>query len=383
MRHVYLDYAATTPVRDEVREAMAPYLAGTFGNPSSIHGWGRAAEEALGAARADLAGAIGAAPSEVTFVRGGTESDNMALLGWCGAQRARGALPTLAISAVEHHAVLEAAEHAHTTNLAGLETIPVGPDGAVDPNDVRLALDTPPALLSAMWVNNECGMVLPLETLADVAHEMGALVHTDAAQAVGKVPVDVSEVPVDMLSGTGHKIYAPKGTGFLFAREGTPLAPLLHGGGQERALRPGTEDVAGAVGLATAVKLAVAEREELGNRLTALRARLERGLLDRLEDVRVNAGAAERAPHVLSVGIGGLEDGSALVMALDLEGIGVSGGSACTSGSAKASHVMQALYGADDRYASVRFSFGRDTSDAEVDRALEATVAVVTRMRAA
>lgn len=381
MDHVYLDYAATTPVRDEVREAMAPYLSGTFGNPSSIHRWGREARDALENARARLAAAIGALASEVIFVRGGTESDNMALMGWCEAQRAGGALPTLAISTLEHHAVLETAEHAQSTSIARVETIPVGADGRVDPDDVRRAVDATPTLVSTMWVNNETGMVLPVKEIARIAHDAGAVVHSDAAQALGKVAVDVSEVPVDFLSGTGHKIYAPKGTGFLFAREGTSVAPLLHGGGQEHALRPGTEDVAGAVGLATAVALAVDERQEEGRRLTALRTRLEQGLLARLDDVRVNAGGAERSPHVLSVGVGGLQDGSALVMALDLEGFGVSGGSACASGATKASHVMEALYGADDAFASVRFSLGRGTTETDVDRAIEATVAVVLRAR--
>ena len=234
-----------------------------------------------------------------------------------------------------------------------------------------------------MWVNNEVGMVLPIEEIAGVVREAGGTFHSDAAQAVGKVPVDVSQVPVDLLSGTGHKICGPKGTGFLFAREGTALAPLLHGGGQERARRPGTEDVAGAVGLATAVRLAVSERESEAGRLVGLRDRLGAGLRDRLGDVRINARDAERAPHVLSVAVGGVEDGAALVMALDLEGVAVSGGSACTSGSVGASHVMQALYGPDDPYATVRFSFGRSTTEAEVDRALEVAVAVVTKARTA
>jgi cysteine desulfurase len=186
-----------------------------------------------------------------------------------------------------------------------------------------------------------------------------------------------------MLSGTGHKIYAPKGTGFLFLRDGTPVAPLLHGGGQERALRPGTEDVAGAVGLATAVRLAVDEREEEGRRLTGLRDALQTQLLDALPQVRVNAGGAPRAPHVLSLGIEGLEDGSALVMALDLEDIAVSGGSACASGSTKTSHVMEALYGKDDRHGAVRFSLGRETTPEHLRRAVEATVTVISRMREA
>ena len=381
MDHVYLDYAATTPVRDEVRAAMAPYLSGFFGNPSSIHRWGREAEEALEQARAELAESLGAEPSEITFVRGGTESDNLALLGWCGGQRALDETPTVAISSIEHHAVLEAVEFATRTGLARSLRIGVTPEGAIDADAIRDAVADGPTLVSVMWVNNESGMVLPLQDIAGIVKAAGATLHTDAAQAVGKVPVDVRELPVDLLSGTGHKIYAPKGTGFLFVREGTPLAPLLHGGGQERGVRPGTEDVAGAVGLATAVRLAVAERASETSRLLGLRDRLEVDLLQALDGIRVNAGEAPRAPHVLSVGLAGIEDGSALVMALDLEGIAVSGGSACASGSAKASHVMEALYGNDDPYAAVRFSLGKGTTNEHLQRAVTATVAVVTRMR--
>ncbi|MDH3205297.1 MAG: cysteine desulfurase [Gemmatimonadota bacterium] len=381
MDHVYLDYAATTPVRDEVRAAMAPYLSGVFGNPSSVHRWGREAEEALEQARAELAESLGAEPSEITFVRGGTESDNLALLGWCGGQRALDETPTVAISSIEHHAVLEAVEFATRTGLARSLRIGVTPEGAIDADAIRDAVADGPTLVSVMWVNNESGMVLPLQDIAGIVKAAGATLHTDAAQAVGKVPVDVRELPVDLLSGTGHKIYAPKGTGFLFVREGTPLAPLLHGGGQERGVRPGTEDVAGAVGLATAVRLAVAERASETSRLLGLRDRLEVDLLQALDGIRVNAGEAPRAPHVLSVGLAGIEDGSALVMALDLEGIAVSGGSACASGSAKASHVMEALYGNDDPYAAVRFSLGKGTTNEHLQRAVTATVAVVTRMR--
>jgi len=383
MDHVYLDYAATTPVRDEVREAMAPFQSEVFGNPSSLHRWGRQADRALEDARAELAEAIGARPAEVTFVRGGTESDNVAVLGWCEAQRARGVRPSLAVSTVEHHAVFEAADHAETRDLARVARIPVTAAGDVDLGALEFALVGGATLASMMWVNNETGMVLPVANVAEVVTQAGGVLHSDAAQAVGKVPVDVSDVPVTLLSGTGHKIYGPKGTGFLFAREGTPVAPLLHGGGQERALRPGTEDVAGAVGLARAVRLAVDEREAFATRLTRLRDRMEQGLRSQVDDLRVNAEAAERAPHVLSVALGGLEDGSALVMALDLEGIAASGGSACTSGSTKASHVMRALYGADDPYATVRFSFGRDTTEDDVDRAVRATATVVARAREA
>lgn len=383
MDHTYLDYAATTPVRDEVRVAMAPYLSGMFGNPSSAHRWGREAEEALEQARADLAHALGARPSEITFVRGGTESDNLALFGWCGAQRARGNVPTVAVSAIEHHAVLDAVEYASQMGLARSLTIEVSAEGDVDADEVRRALVDGPTLVSVMWVNNESGMVLPVADIAAIVTDAGATLHSDAAQAIGKVAVDVREVPVDLLSATGHKVYAPKGTGFLFVREGTELAPLLHGGGQERGLRPGTEDVAGAVGLATAVRLAVSEREAEGKRLAKLRDRLQADLLAAVDHLRVNAGQAVRAPHVLSLGVAGIEDGSALVMALDLEGVAVSGGSACNSGATKASHVMEAFYGIDDPFATVRFSLGRDTTAEHLDRAVTAMVNVVDRMRSA
>jgi cysteine desulfurase len=234
-----------------------------------------------------------------------------------------------------------------------------------------------------MWVNNETGMVLPVAALADLASGPGVIVHTDASQAVGKVRVDVSEVRVDLLTATGHKIYGPKGTGLLFVRKGTPLSPLLHGGGQERAIRPGTQDVAGAVGLATALMLAWQSLERESVRLSALRDRLEERLSSELEGIRVNAGSATRAPHVSSIGIRDVPDGQALLMALDLEGVAVSGGSACASGSQRGSHVIAALYGPEDPYANVRFSFGRGSTEAQVERAVAATVEVVQRVRVA
>jgi cysteine desulfurase len=382
MDPIYLDYAATTPLREEVVAAMAPFAAATFGNPSSVHRWGRAALAALEGARAELAGALGAKPSEIFFVRGGTESDNLALLGWCDAH-GDGTTPTLAVSAVEHHAVLETAEGASRAGRARTIVLPVSADGTVDLDELRDASASEPALVSAMWVNNETGMVLPVSEIASLARAAGATVHSDAAQAVGKVPIDLRTVEIDLLSGTGHKLQGPKGTGFLFVREGTRVAPLLHGGGQERALRPGTQDVGGAVGLARAVRLAVEERQAEAGRLTELRERLTRSLLDRVDGVRINAARAPRAPHILSVGVPGVKDGNALLMALDLEGIAVSGGSACLSGASKRSHVMAALYGSHDPFATVRFSFGRPTRASDIERAVEATSRVVTRVRAA
>jgi cysteine desulfurase len=382
MEPIYLDFAATTPVREEVRAAMASCLADTFGNPSSIHRWGRVADDALEEARSDVAAALGARPREILFVRGGTESDNLALLGWCRAQLDLGHAPTLAVSAVEHHAVLGAAESAERGG-ARVTTLAVSPAGALDVEAADRALANGPALASIMWVNNETGMLLPLPELVELAARRSALVHTDAAQAVGKVRVDVRDVAVDLLSATGHKIYGPKGTGLLFVREGTPLAPLLHGGGQERGLRPGTEDVPGAVGLATAVRLAVEEQRAEAERLTVLRDRLAALLRGSIEGVRINAVEATRAPHVLSVGFLGIEDGSALVMALDIDGVAVSGGSACSSGASQSSHVIRALYGPDDRRATVRFSFGRGSDAAGVERAARAAADIVGKMREA
>jgi len=382
MEPIYLDYAATTPLREEVGLAMSRCLTETFGNPSSIHRWGRAAEDALEDARAELAAALGARPREIHFVRGGTESDNFAVLGWCRAHLDQGEVPTVVVTEIEHHAVLGAAEAAAAQG-ARVARVGVTPGGALDLEAAEGALGEGPALASVMWVNNETGMVLPIGEVVQLARDRSALVHSDAAQAVGKVPVDVRDVPVDLLSATGHKIYGPKGTGLLFVREGTPLAPLLHGGGQERGLRPGTEDVAGAVGLATATLLAVAEQRAEAERLTRLRDHLATLLSGSIAGLRINAAEARRAPHVLSVGVEGIDDGAALVMALDIEGVAVSGGSACSSGASQASHVIRALYGGDDRRGTVRFSLGRGTDEVAVERAAAVLADVVQRMKAA
>lgn len=381
MHPLYLDHAATTPVRPEVRAAMEPHLDRVFGNPSSLHRWGREAAAALADARAICAAALGARFSEIHFVRGGTESDNLAILGRVARLRADGLTPTVAVSAVEHAAVLGAAAQATDRGAGRLVTLPVAADGSLDLDRLAQALAMPPAVVSVMWVNNETGMALPVEEVAARCRAAGATFHTDAVQAVGKVPVRVDAVPVDLLTATGHKIRGPKGTALLFCREGTWLSPLHHGGGQERALRPGTEDVAGAVGLATALRLAVAEREAEAARLSALRARLERDLAGLVPGMRVNAGSASRAPHIASVAVPGV-DGASLLMALDLEGLGVSGGAACHTGASSGSHVIAALYGAQDPYATVRFSLGASTTADDVAQAARVTARVVERLQA-
>ena len=380
MDPLYLDYAATTPLREEVRAAMSPYFDGIFGNPSSTHRWGREAAAALAEARSVCAEALGARFSEIHFVRGGTESDNLAVGGRVARYRAEGHTPMVVVSAVEHKAVLDAARHVTARGAGRLVVLAVDAKGAPDLGALESALKNGPALVSVMWVNNETGLILPVEEVAARTRAAGATLHTDAVQAVGKVPVRVDQVPVDLLTVTGHKIYGPKGTALLYVREGTHLNPSLHGGGQERALRPGTEDVAGAVGLATALRLAVSERDEAVARLGALRDELEVRLRSGIPGLRVNAGEAPRAPHVSSVAVPGVE-GTSLLMSLDLEGIAVSGGSACNSGASAGSHVIAALYGEADAHATVRFSFGRGSSREDVERAARVTTAVVARLR--
>ena len=380
MEPLYLDHAATTPVRPEVRAAMAPCLDRVFGNPSSLHRWGREAAAALTEARATCAEALGARPSEIHFVRGGTESDNLAVLGRVARLRGDGHTPTVAVSAVEHRAVLDAAARATARGAGRLEVLAVAPDGSLDLDALDRALGSGPAVVSVMWVNNETGMILPVEEVAGRARAAGATFHTDAVQAMRTQLVRVDRMPVDLLTATGHKIQGPKGTGLLYVREGVFLSPLLHGGGQERALRPGTEDVAGAVGLATALALAAEERQAEADRLRTLRDDLERRLAASVPGLRVNAGGAPRAPHIASVALGGV-DGASLLMALDLEGLAVSGGAACSSGAAAASHVIAALYGRDDPHATVRYSLGATTTAEDIVGAVRITAAVVERLR--
>lgn len=382
MSPVYLDHAATTPVRDEVREAMLPYLHGSFGNPSSPHRWGREAAGALWEARERVAGAIDCEPVEVYFTSGGTESDNLAVLGGCRQLgREHGVVPTVVVTSVEHHAVLDAANKAALDGEARTPVVELGvsEDGELDRDGLDAALGNGPSLVSIMWVNNETGMTLPLVEVAhDLARQAGGptLLHSDAVQALGKEAISLSEVALDMLSITGHKIYGPKGTGAIFIRRSARVAPLLAGGGQERGLRPGTEDVAGAVGFSVAVELAEAERELSCKRMLECRERLETGITSRYPEVSVNAGGANRVASVSNLHFPG-RNGQSLVFGLDMEGIACSGGSACSSGSS-GSHVIDALYPGRGG-ASVRFSLGRSTTCEDIDAALDAVARVVAR----
>jgi cysteine desulfurase len=382
MDPIYLDHAATTPVRSEVREAMAPVQERVFGNPSSSHRWGREASATLEDARAECAAALGASAGEILFVRGGTESDNLAVWGRAARLRAEGSLPFVVVSSVEHKAVLDAAEHATARGAGHLTTVAVARDGSLDMEALDAAVARGPAVVSIMWVNNETGTVLPLPEVAAHLEGTDATLHTDAVQAVGKVPVRVDQVPVDLLTVTGHKIYGPKGTGLLYVRAGTSLAPLVRGGGQERGLRAGTEDVPGAVGMATALRLAVEEREAEARRLRALRDEMEQAITALRPEIRVNGAEGPRAPHVSSLAVPDV-DGQLLLTGLDMEGIAASGGSACNSGVSAGSHVMAALYGAQDAHATLRLSMGRLTTPEHVHRAAEALTTVLHRLQPA
>ena len=378
MRQVYLDNSATTPVRPEVVAAMLPYLGEVAGNASSLHMFGQRAKRALEEARASVAAALGASPLEVYFTSGGTESDNQAIFGVAQALKDKGR--HLITTRIEHHAVLHACQWLESQGYE-VTYLPVDRQGVVDLTALREAIRPDTVLVSLMLANNEVGTVQPVQEAAAIAHERGTLLHTDAVQAVGKMPVDVNQLGVDLLSLTAHKFGGPKGVGALYVRRGTPITPLLRGGQQEGGLRPGTQNVAGVVALATALKLAVEELPSESRRLADLRDRLQAGIVERIGQVAINGHPERRLPNILNASFTGVE-GESLLLALDVKGIAVSTGSACAAGSTEPSHVLRAM-GLDPVLAqgSLRFSLGHATSREDVDYTLEALAEVVTTLR--
>jgi cysteine desulfurase len=377
---IYLDHAATTPVRPEVLEAMAPFYGPRFGNPSSIHRWGREARAALDEARERLANCIRARSDEICFTSGGTEADNLAILGGWRARRREGR-NAIVTTPIEHKAVLGAV-HQAAHEGAQERLCRVTSDGVVDTHSFAELTDENVAVASVMWVNNEIGTVQPVEQLAEIAKARGALFHSDAVQALGKVAIDVRKVHVDALAISGHKIGAPKGRGAIFVRRGTVLESLFHGGSQERGKRPGTENVAAAIGLARAAELACEERESETARLTKLRDHLERGIRERIPDAVIHgANAKARAPHIVNVSVPGT-DSESMLIALDLQGIGCSAGSACQAGSSTPSHVLSALGVRHDLVgAAIRMSLGSMSDEKSVDRVLEVFAKLVNKAR--
>jgi cysteine desulfurase len=378
---IYLDHAATTPVRPEVLDAMLPLLGSTlFGNPSSGHRYGRAAHAALEGARREVAAALGVEPGEILFTSGGTEANNLAILGSALAARDRGEPMRVAVASTEHKAVLAAAHE--VAHLGGSERVlPVQGDGLLDMDALRSALSERPAVVSVMWANNESGVLQPIGEIAHGVAAAGVTFHTDLVQAFGKIPLSLADQPIGLATISGHKIGAPKGVGALFVRDRSQLAPLIHGGGQQHGLRPGTENIAGAIGLGRAATLAAAHAASEARRLGALRDDLAARLSESLPDLIIVGGAAPRVPHILNLLVPGAETGT-LLMHLDLAGIAASGGSACATGAIDPSHVLLAMGIAPDlARGAVRLSLGRETTSGDIERVGIIFPAVVDKVR--
>lgn len=376
---IYLDHSATTPVRPEVFAAMEPFYGPKFGNPSSIHRWGREARASLDEARERLAATLGAFPDEIAFTSGGTEADNLALLGCWRTMREQGKRAVVT-TPIEHKAILAAA-HQAAHEGAEERLLAVDANGVVVRDSVDALVRDDVAICSVMWVNNEIGTVQDIAALAARAKARGVLFHTDAVQAFGHIAVSAKAAPFDFLSLSGHKIGAPKGIGAFYIRRGTPVEPLQFGGSQNRGVRPGTENVAAAVGLARAAELAVDELETEMPRLRSMRDRLQHELVTRIADAVVHAAGADRAPHILSISVPGT-DSESMLMALDLSGVACSSGSACQSGSVDPSHVLEAIgVPRELAIAAVRMSLGSLTTDACIDRVAQLFPALIAKAR--
>jgi cysteine desulfurase len=379
-RTVYLDHAATTPVDTQVVEAMLPYFTERYGNASSIHSLGREARKAIDEARAGVAGILNCNPNEVVFTSCGTESDNLAIRGVAWMNRQRG--DHIIASSIEHHAVSHTFEQLETQFGFEATYLPVDEYGRVDPRDVERAITDTTVLISIMYANNEVGAIEPIAEIADIAREREIPFHTDAVQAAGALSLDVQELNVDLLSLSGHKIYAPKGIGVLYVRQGADLLPIQTGGGHERNLRAGTENVPYIVGLATALQLAEERREEESRRLAALRDRLIEGVLSSIPHCRLMGHPSERLPNNASFVFEYVE-GEGILLSLDMQGIAASSGSACASGSTEPSHVLLAMgVAADVAHGSLRLTLGRENTEQDVDRVLDVLPGIVERLRA-
>ncbi|MHB8897055.1 MAG: cysteine desulfurase family protein [Candidatus Geothermincolia bacterium] len=378
MDSIYLDNAATTPVRREVREALDKALESTFGNASSVHTVGQEAKRLLEESRERAAACIGAPAGNLVFTSGGTESDNLAVAGAARAYRDKG--KHIVTSSIEHHAVLNMCKALEPQGF-DVTYVPANRECIVEAARVAEAVRPDTVLVSVMFANNETGALQPIKEIAEIAHGAGALFHTDAVQAAGKVPVDVDDLGVDLLSLSGHKIYGPKGTGALYVRSGTKLVPILYGGHQEKSFRPGTENVPGIAAFATALELAVGELPGSADHLRALKEELAAGITRTVPAVYRNGGPDDSLPNILNVSFEGV-DGESILLNLDLLGISVSTGSACTSGAVEPSHVLIAM-GVPPQIAqsSIRFSFGRENTSAEVEKVLEVLPDIIERLR--
>ncbi len=379
MRLVYLDNNATTRMREEVLEAMMPYCKDVYGNASSIHRFGRQARVAVDKARQEVASLLGASsPEEIIFTSGGTEADNFAIKGAVHAMRKKG--NHIITSSIEHSAVLNSMKALEKDGYK-ITYLPVDGYGLINPNDVKKAITDSTVLISIMYANNEVGTIEPIEKMGEIAKERGVYFHTDAVQAVGKVTFQAKDLPVDILSMSAHKIYGPKGVGAIYIKKSTKVDTIMHGGHQEMGRRAGTENVPGIVGLGRAAEFAKKEAQEEPKRLCELRDYLYKNIAQAIPDTRLNGEPEKRLPNTLNIGFKYLE-GESIMLNMDMEGIAVSTGSACTSGTLEPSHVLTAMgIDAGDAQGSIRFSLGRDNTKKDIDYVLKVLPPIIQRLR--
>lgn len=379
MKRIYYDHSGTTPVDESVTAVVAEMLQVLWGNASSVHSFGREAKAKLEESREVVANSLGANPDEIIFTSGGTEADNLALLGL--AEFFQDNKRHLITSAIEHHAVLDVAEYLRDNGWK-VTFLNVDSYGLVDPDDVKKAITPETFLVSVHHVNNELGTIEPAKEIGAICREMGVLFHTDAVQSFGKIPVNIDDLNIDLLSLSSHKIYGPKGVGALYIRRGVKIKPRAYGGGQESRIRTGTENLPAIAGLAKAVQICEAEMNDEAIRLTGYRDRLHQGLAERINDIRLNGHPEKRLPGLLNLSFPGLE-GESLLLAMDLEGIAVSSGSACSAGSLDPSHVLLGI-GLDREVAqsTIRFSLGRANDAEDIERTIDIVPPIVERLRA-
>lgn len=375
---IYLDYAATTPAHPDVVSAMLPYFTENFGNASALYACGQAARNVLEETREKVARFIGARADEVIFTSGGTESDNHALIGVAYANKER--KNHIITTAIEHHAVIETCKFLESQGFR-ITYLPVDQDGLINPDDVRRAITPQTVIVSVMHANNEVGVIEPLSEISRITRERGVYLHTDAVQTVGHLPIDVNQLGVDLLSMSAHKLYGPKGVGALYVRPGTKMISFMHGGGQERGRRAGTENIAGIVGLGKAVEIAGNDMDEEASRLTALRDKLIHGIFEKIGDVHLNGHPRTRLPNNVNVSIESVE-GESICLYLDMAGICASTGSACSSGSNEPSHVLLALgMPRELAHGSLRLTLGKWTTEAQIDETLTSLSSIIGRLR--
>ncbi|MBI4620598.1 MAG: cysteine desulfurase NifS [Desulfobacterales bacterium] len=378
MKKIYMDHNATTPLHPEALDAMLPFLKDNFGNPSSIHWAGRGVKKYIDEAREKVANLLNADPSEIVFTGGGSEGDNLAIKGVANVLKKKS--NHIITTQVEHPAVLTTCQYMEKRGCK-VTYLPVDHDGMIDLDDLRDSITKKTVLISIMYANNETGTLFPIKEVGEIAADNGIISHTDAVQAVGKIPIDVKDLKVDLLSLSGHKLYGPKGIGCLYVKKGVPLVPLIHGGHQEGGRRAGTENIPGIVGLGKACEIVNRDMESQLKHITKLRDRLYKGIIDKLDHVKLNGHPVNRIPNTLNLSFEFIE-GESLLLNLDLEGVAVSSGSACTSGSLKPSHVLTAMdITPEIAQGSLRFSLGLGNTEEDVEYVLGVLPGIVNRLR--